>query len=56
MAVERVFEGENPSDVIASYGMHRTTIYKWIGRSKGKGAGLRTIKVRKGNVVALCAH
>ena len=48
MAVERVREGENPSDVIASYGMNRTTIHKWIGRSKGKGAGLRMLKARKG--------
>lgn len=49
MAVERVREGESPSDVIASYGMNRTTIHKWLGRSKGKGAGLRTLKARKGN-------
>jgi len=27
MAMERVREGEAPSDVIASYGFHRTTIY-----------------------------
>ena len=49
MAVERVREGETPSDVIASYGMNRTTIHKWLGRSKGKGAGLRTLKARKGS-------
>lgn len=30
MACRRVREGENPSDVITSYGMCRTTIYKWL--------------------------
>ena len=48
MAVERVREGESPSDVIASYGMNRTTIHKWLGRAKGKGAGLRKLKASKG--------
>lgn len=48
MAVERVREGEQPSGVIASYGMNRTTIHKWLGRARGKGAGLRKLKARKG--------
>jgi transposase len=48
MAVERVREGESPSDVIASYGMNRTTIHKWLDRAKGKGAGLRKLKASKG--------
>jgi hypothetical protein len=30
MAVERVREGENAADVIASYGFNRTTIYRWF--------------------------
>ena len=30
MAIERVWEGEYSSEVIASYGFHRTTIYKWL--------------------------
>jgi hypothetical protein len=30
MAVERVREGEEPSAVISSYGLCRTTIYKWL--------------------------
>jgi transposase len=47
MAVERVREGERPSKVIASVGMHRTTIHKWLARAKGKGAGLRKLKARK---------
>ena len=48
MAVKRVREGESPSDVIASYGMNRTTIHKWLDRAKGKGAGLRKLKASKG--------
>ena len=48
MAVERVREGEQPSGVIASYGMNRTTIHKWLRRARGKGAGLRKLKARKG--------
>ena len=48
MAVKRVREGESPSDVIASYGMNRTTIHKWLGRAKGKGAGVRKLKASKG--------
>jgi transposase len=30
MAVRRVREGESPSEVIKSYGLCRTTIYKWL--------------------------
>ncbi len=30
MAIERVREGERPSEVIEAYGFNRTTIYKWI--------------------------
>ena len=43
MAVERVREGEQPSGVIASYGMNRTTIHKWLSRARGKGGGLRKL-------------
>ena len=48
MAVERVREGESPSDVIAGYRMNRTTIHKWLVRAKGKGAGLRKLRASKG--------
>lgn len=48
MAVERVQEGEAPSAVIASYGFCRTTIYKWLGRVKGRGRGLRALRSRQG--------
>jgi transposase len=37
MAIERVREGESPADVIASYGFHRTTIYKWINAAVKAG-------------------
>jgi transposase len=47
MAVQRVREGESPSAVIASYGMSRTTIHKWLKRAQGKGAGLRKLQARK---------
>src|SRR5215472_11804854 len=50
MAVERVWEGEDPSEVIASYGFCRTTIYKWLraAKGKGKGRGLDALRSRKG--------
>ena len=50
MAVERVWEGEDPSEVIASYGFCRTTIYKWLRAAKGKrkGRGLGALRSRKG--------
>ena len=38
MAVERVREGERPSDVIASYGFHRCTIYRWLTAARGHGS------------------
>lgn len=44
MAVRRVLEGESPAAVIASFGFARTTIYKWLGRVKGRGNGVRRLK------------
>ena len=38
MAVQRVHEGEFPSTVIASYGMCRTSIYRWLRAEKKAGA------------------
>src|SRR5580765_7279252 len=46
MAVRRVREGEKPSVVITSYGMQRTTIYKWL-RADAKG-GEAALASRKG--------
>lgn len=45
LAVQRVKEGERPSSVIASYGLCRTTIYKWL-RAERRG-GTQALKARK---------
>lgn len=45
MAVTRVREGERPSTVVKSYGLCRTTIYRWI-RAHKKG-GDEALKSRK---------
>jgi len=46
MAVERVREGERPSEVIASYGFHRCTIYGWLKVARSRGHGLRALASR----------
>lgn len=46
MAVERVWEGEAASAVIASYGFSRTTIYKWLRAAARPGVGLRALQAR----------
>jgi len=46
MAVERVCEGERPSEVIASYGFHRCTIYRWLTAARGRGHGLHALAAR----------
>lgn len=46
MAVERVREGERPSDVIASYGFHRCTIYRWLKTVRERGHGLHALAAR----------
>src|ERR1700720_1246583 len=48
MAVQRVWEGERPSVVIASYGFARPVIYRWLREARGKGRGLRALRSRKG--------
>jgi transposase len=45
LAVRRVKEGERPSSVIESYGLCRTTIYKWL-RTARRG-GEAALKARK---------
>jgi transposase len=45
MAVRRVKEGERPSTVIKSYGLCRTTIYRWL-RAEKRG-GEAALKARK---------
>ena len=48
MAVQRVWEGERPSVVIASYGFARPVIYRWLREARGKGRGLRALRSWKG--------
>ena len=48
MAVERVREGEKPSEVIAGYGFGRPVIYGWLKAAKGRGKGMRALASRKG--------
>ena len=48
MAVRRVREGERSSTVIASYGLARTSIYKWLRKTRGRGNGLQKLKSTKG--------
>lgn len=45
MAVRRVREGERPSEVIKSYGLCRTSIYRWLrAEKKGGEAALQSRK------------
>ena len=45
MAVRRVKEGERPSTVIRSYGLCRTTIYRWLRTERRRGEeGLKSRK------------
>ena len=45
LAVQRVKDGERPSSVIASYGLCRTTIYKWL-EAQRRG-GKKALQARK---------
>jgi len=47
MAVERVREGESPSEVIASYGLNRTVIYRWLKAASKPGVGMRALDSKK---------
>ena len=42
LAVQRVKEGAAPSAVITSYGLCRTTIYKWLTAERRGGAAALT--------------
>ena len=46
MACRRVREGEKPSDVIASYGLCRTSIYRWLRAERKRGE--KALKSTKG--------
>src|SRR5271169_6155443 len=45
LAVQRVKDGEDPSSVIASYGMCRTSIYRWLRAAKR--GGKQALQARK---------
>lgn len=47
-AVQRVREGEPPSAVIASYGLCRTSIYRWLRAEKAHGAQALASRKAKG--------
>jgi len=46
LAVQRVHAGERPAVVVASLGLHRTSIYRWLAAVKGPGRGLRALRSR----------
>lgn len=48
MAVERMREGERVAVVMDSYGLCRTTGYKWQKKIRGRGRGTRALAARKG--------
>jgi len=48
MAVERMLEGEDATAVMASYGLCRTTGYKWLAKVRGRGRGKHCLAARKG--------
>jgi transposase len=48
MAVERMLEGEDVTVVMASYGLCRTTGYKWLAKVRGRGRGKQCLVARKG--------
>jgi hypothetical protein len=48
MAVERILEGEDVAVVMESYGMCRTTGYKWLAKVRGRGRGTHCLAARKG--------
>ena len=48
MAVERMLEGEEVTGVMASYGLCRTTGYKWLAKVRGRGRGKQCLVARQG--------
>jgi transposase len=53
LAVRRVKEGEAPSAVIKSYGLCRTTIYKWLTAERRGGVGALVARKHPGRKPAL---
>lgn len=48
MAVERLLEGEAVTAVMESYGLCRTTAYKWLAKVRGRGHGKHCLAARQG--------
>ena len=48
MAVERLLEGEAATVVMESYGLCRTTAYKWLAKVRGRGHGKHCLVARPG--------
>ena len=48
MAVERLLEGEAATAVMESYGLCRTTAYKWLAKVRGRGHGKHCLVARQG--------
>ncbi len=48
LAVQRVRDGEAPSVVIASLGLNRTSIYRWLRAAAGRGNGMRALRSTRG--------
>ncbi len=53
LAVHRVKEGVAPSEVITSYGLCRTTIYKWLTAERRGGAAALAARKHPGRTPAL---
>src|SRR5213593_881837 len=53
LAVRRVKDGAAPSAVIKSYGLCRTTIYKWLTAERRGGAAALTARKHPGRKPAL---
>lgn len=49
MAMERILEGEDVAAMMASYGLCRTTEYKWLAKVRGRVRCTRCLVARKGS-------
>lgn len=49
MAVERILNGEGVTAVMTSFGLCRTTGYKWLAKVRGHGHGMSKLVARKGS-------
>lgn len=53
MAVRRVLEGESPSEVVKSFGLCRTSIYRWLRVAKKGGEGALAARKHPGRPTTL---